>query len=214
MGDVGSSADSGILNHIIANAEGWGEARVKEVIDMEGLKIPGHSFIVYDYNTTYESLSGGPKLYDIEKYHEGFDKGLVCLYRPAGQLRFLEQAVQITYNKYHDRGYGFLQTGLGMFLPLIWRHFFHKDAINLFPWGIICSELNLYYLREVRDLLSKANEVEDAMALAWAYRLDPQTTDPALILSCEIMDAVPEGVLMAQLIALREEFKRMKGVLP
>lgn len=195
-GCVGHSSSTSRLSHSISMVENWGRVDAAKIIKNAGLKIPGHSFIVYEHDLCYESITGGPELTPLKKYKEGFENGDVFIFKPDADAASKREAVNLAFDKYHNHGYGFLQTGLGFLPVLLFRRIFKQDVQNPFPWGIICSELQLRYLRLLFQVLFGKRKMdkgylEAASLIKWVWKLDVQATDPALLMACEINDGIP-----------------------
>lgn len=190
-GDLGFFAGPDPVEVGIEDAERWGDVQVSAILAARSLPVPSHAFILYSASQVYESLEGGPELRDAAAYAQDALDGRVFLLRPAGSDGAKAAAVDLAWARYHDRHYGFLQTGLGFLPVLLARRLFHRDVPNPFPWGIICSELALRYLLGLRGILSRLGDVDAAVSLGWALGLDPQTADPALLAACAVRGSFP-----------------------
>jgi hypothetical protein len=190
-GDVGFFAGEDALEKTIEAAERWGDVQVRAILGAHSLPVPSHAFLLYSVSQVYESLEGGPELRDASVYEQRASAGRAFLLRPPGSDGAKAAAVDLAWERYRNRHYGFLQTGLGFLPVLIGRRLFHRDLPNPFPWGIICSELVLRYLLGLRSILSRLGETQAALDLGWALSLDPQTADPALLAACALRGLPP-----------------------
>jgi hypothetical protein len=181
-GDLGWYVGPGIISDAIEHIT----AR-KDLISL-GFKIPSHVFIVLNKTQVIEALEK-TKVRSKLEYKADFEAGNVYIFRPDAPEQIVKDTLLEFYSKYDNHPYGWLQI-LG-FIPVLLLRKLHLNVFNPFPLGTVCSEDGLIYLRMLMLALSKAGETEKALKLGWTVRLDPNTTDPALLLICCIKDDVP-----------------------
>ena len=181
-GDLGSIAGTGFLSDAIIHATQRADL-------LDGVPIPSHSFLVLSRFQVIEALER-VVVRPRAVYRQAFEDGHVQIYRPDAPDYVVKGVLAGLRKDYLGRAYGWGQ--IIAFLPvLLWRRLTGQDAVNLLPLGTICSELVTVYCRRLLDACSRSGLYSQALALAWASALDPNTTDPALLLACEQRDSLP-----------------------
>lgn len=162
----------------------------REEIEAAGMQVPSHALLFLSMTEVYEALGNGPMVRPKEVYQEDFDAGRLFVFRPAGSKEAKREALDRVWKGYRHSPYGWLQTGVGFPVVVLGRKA-GVDLPNPMPLGIICSELVLLYLRELREILLSAGWVADSDLLEFTKHLHRESTDPALLMVASMTDAVP-----------------------
>lgn len=97
------------------------------------------------------------QLVEFEKEYIEKEADSWLIFRPiAASLSERTYAAAETFRHYNGQTYGFLQIlGMAIRITLRWIGI-SKNMRNLFPSGVICSELDLYYLQNLNEEYAKA----------------------------------------------------------
>ena len=164
---------------------------------LDGVPVPSHSFLVLSRFQVMEALDK-VIVRPLAVYQPDFEAGRVMIYRPDAPPDVVAPVLKAIRKDYLGAAYGWLQ--IVAFLPVLWwRRLTGQDLRNALPLGTICSELVTVYCQRLLAALSAASLYGQALRLAWASALDPNTTDPALLLACEQRDSLPPSLAGAHL---------------
>jgi len=177
LGDLGFYAGDGFLSESIEH--------LTHRDDLDGLPTPSHSLIILSKSQVFESVKY-TRIRPLMLYEDDFKAGRMIVFRPPLSKDLRAEALSEMTIKYNNAIYGWGQ--ILAFIPVLWwRRLTGNQGINVLPAGTVCSELSLILCRKYYD---KADSTA-ARLLRWAYQLNKNTTDPALLMSCCIHDRLP-----------------------